>query len=139
VWYFRDFELGQRFATDHLVSAASVAAYNRLNGYRSPVFADLDAARAAGFERLPVPAFYATTYQFIASVPGVTLPLGGFYAKQEFRVLGPCFVGDRLHTEITVEEKYERRGRLYIAFDAETVNQSGEPVMWGRRTRSWPE
>ena len=86
-----------------------------------------------------MPPFYATTYQFIGSVPGVKLPLGGFYAKQEFRVLGPCFAGDRLHTEITVQEKYERRDRLYIAFDSETTNQAGNPVMWGRRTRSWPE
>jgi len=137
-WYFADFEVGQKFASDHDVTAESVAVYNRLNGYQSAIYVDPVAARTAGFDRLPVPPFYATTYQFIASVPGIKLPQGGFYAKQSFRVLGPCFVGDRLHTEITVQDKYERRGRLYIAFDSETVNQDGQPVMWGRRTRSWP-
>ena len=94
---------------------------------------------AAGFDDIPVPPFYATTYQFIAAVPGMKLPEGGFYAKQAFRVQAPIFVGDRLHTDISVSDKYERRGRLYIVFDSATFNQHGAAVMWARRTRSWPQ
>ena len=138
VWHYADFEVGHEFVTEHELTADQVAEYFRIQGYQSPIFHDETAAHAAGFRGIPVPPVYATTYQFIAAVPGIRLPPGGVYAKQEFKIQAPCYVGDRLRTVISVHDKYERRGRRYIVFDAQSTNQNGEQVIWGRRTRIWP-
>jgi acyl dehydratase len=138
-WAYEDFAVGQRFLSDFSVSPELVSQYLEVQGYASPVFTDAGLARELGFDAVPVPPGLATTYQFIATVPGVKLPAGGFYAKQEFRILGPCYAGDTLHTITTVQEKYERRGHRYISFDSTTSRDGGEPVIWGRRTRAWPD
>lgn len=139
IWAFADFAVGQRFETEVDLTETAVADYLRVTGYSCPLFTEPEAARAAGFERTPVPSMYATTYAFVSKVPGIQLAPGGVHAKQEFRFLNPTYVGDRLHTVITVSDKYERRGKKYLVFDSITTNQHGEPAVWGRRTRIWPD
>ena len=138
-WGFKDFSVGQVFETDFELTAERVAEYVEVQGYSSSLFKDPEQAALLGLPGLPAPPGLATTYQFIAAVPGLKLPPGGFYAKQEFQMHRPCCVGDSLHTVITVAEKYERRGHRYIVFESVTTNGSSELVIWGRRTRAWPE
>lgn len=139
IWAFADFTVGQQFETDFELTESAVTDYLRITGYSSPLFTDLVAARAAGYDRVPVPSTFATTYAFVSKVPGIELAPGGVHAKQEFRFMNPSYVGDRLHTVITVSDKYERRGKKYLVFDSLTTNQRGEPIVWGRRTRIWPD
>jgi acyl dehydratase len=137
-YHYADFHEGQQFVSTYDITEERMADIVRILDYRVPLVVDDAGARALGFDSAVLPPAFAAAYQFVAAVPGVVLPPGGIYAKQELRMQGPAYVGDRLTTTTTVHAKYEKRGRRYIAFDSQTVRDDGSPVIWGRRTRIWP-
>ncbi|GAA0998029.1 hypothetical protein GCM10009555_096610 [Acrocarpospora macrocephala] len=138
VHHYDDFTIGQEFVAEFELTPERYRDVIRILAYTAPVAVDSEAARASGHEQAVMPPAYAAAYQFVAAVPGVLLPPGGVYAKQELRMQGPCYVGDTLTTRTTVHAKYEKRGRLYVVMDSQTTRNVGSPVIWGRRTRIWP-
>ena len=64
-------------------------------------------------------------------------PPGGIHAKQHFTFLAPVRIGDELATQLTVAEKFERKGRRYVVLDTLTRNGSGQDVTRGRITSIW--
>jgi acyl dehydratase len=135
IWYYEDFEVGQEFETQYELTHERVADFIRILGYESPMVTQGHQGRDPG--DVPVPPAIAASYHNIAAVPGMTLPAGGIYLKQEFKFGAKSFIGDTMITVTRVESKYERKGRKYIRFESQTVNQHGEQVVWGLRTRIW--
>ena len=135
IWYYEDFEVGQEFETQYELTHERVTDFVRILGYESPMVTPGNLGPSPG--DVPVPPAIAASYHNIAAVPGMTLPPGGIYLKQEFKFGAKSFMGDTMITVTRVESKYERKGRKYIRFESQTVNQRGEQVVWGLRTRIW--
>ena len=135
IWYYENFEVGQEFETIYELTEQRVTDFIRILGYESPMVTPGNQQRIPG--DVPVPPAIAASYHNIAAVPGMTLPPGGIYLKQEFKFGTKSFMGDTMTTVTRVESKYERKGRKYIRFESQTVNQRGEEVVWGLRTRIW--
>lgn len=64
-------------------------------------------------------------------------PPGGVHAKQGFQFHHPVKVEDVLSTTLEVLEKYERKGRRYLAAGTRTTNQHGMLVTTGRIVSIW--
>ena len=125
---FATVQVGQHFGT-HVWHATSAIAQRW-----QKAFGD-----AGGASNL-LPAAFAFVYTSEA-VLSLMPPKGegGIHAKQAFAFGVGVRVGDTLRTELTLQEKYEKRGRSYVVLCTRTVNQHGDVVLEGLRTTIWAE
>jgi acyl dehydratase len=65
-------------------------------------------------------------------------PDGTIHAKQQFKFLGPIYVGEIIRTSGKVVGKRRKRGRQYVEVQTHSLNQLGELIMVGRSTFIWP-
>ena len=64
-------------------------------------------------------------------------PPGGVHAKQQLSFHRVVNVGDVLHTQGRVTDKYIKNDRRYVVAETETRNQRGEIVTTGVITSIW--
>lgn len=112
-------------------------------GDTNPLYHDPEAARAAGYEDLPIPPTFPTTFSHWGKKAKDAPPedLGFPFARvlhgeEEYTYLAPIYPGDTLtgvRTLLNVEEKQGKSGKMEIA-TLETVytNQHGQQVLRSR-------
>ena len=121
----------------YAVGREKVREYARAVGESDPLYLDVDAARAAGFDDVVAPPMFAVVYAMPAVAQGMFDPEVGIefarlvHAGQEF-AWGPLVVaGDEIETTLSVKDVSERRGNGFFVFESVSVNARGETVCTG--------
>jgi acyl dehydratase len=124
----------------YAVGREKIREYASAVGETNPLYFELDAARAAGYDDLVAPPMFAVVYAARAVGPGIFDPDVGInfammvHAGQEF-VWGPVVVGgDEITTTASVKDISETDGRGYYVFESISTNQRGEEVCRGTWT-----
>jgi acyl dehydratase len=100
----------------------------------SPVHADAEAARAAGFRDVVAPPMFAVVYSAGAMGPAIFEAIGEalprmVHGGQEFVWGEPVCAGDTITTEASVKEIYEKDGKGFYVFESVSRNQDGDEVV----------
>lgn len=137
--YFDDLQPGQMWGTNTWVATPEVcAAWRRATGDNCPIYDDSKATRASSYGGPIVPP--ALAFVYLSECIQDLLrdkPPGGVHARQQLSFHEPVRPGDALTTSLRVRNKYEKRGRKYVEFETESVNQHGQKVLTGLRTSIW--
>ena len=102
----------------------------------NPVHHDPEAARAAGFRDIVAPPMFAVVYSAPAMGPPIIEAIGDALARmvhggQEFVWGEPVCAGDKIATEASVKEIYEKDGKGFYVFESVSKNQQDEEVVRG--------
>ena len=106
-------------------------------GETEPLYLDLDAARAAGYDDLVAPPMFAVVYSRDLLAAAVFDPEIGIdfammvHGGQEFRWGQLVIAGDEITTTMSVSDIADRRGLWFYVFESVSVNQRGETVCNG--------
>lgn len=137
--YFEDFEVGDEFITPRrTITETDLIQFAGLSGDFNPIHTDHVFAAESPYGR---PVVYGLL--IVSIVTGLTARLGVFDGTiiamlgiDDWRFLGPVFVGDTLHVRMTIAEKRETsksdRGILVRTYDV--LNQRDEVVQTGSMT-----
>jgi acyl dehydratase len=124
----------------YLVGREKLREYAAAVGEQSPLFHDVEAARAAGYADLVAPPMFAAVYSWRAIGPAVLDPEVGIdfsrmvHGGQEFKWYAPVVAGDEITTEAVFAD-HARRGDLNVyTFTSRSVNQRDELVCEGTWT-----
>jgi acyl dehydratase len=124
----------------YAVGREKIREYASAVGETDPLYHDLEAARAEGFDDLLAPPMFAAVYCGPAIWPAVTDPDAGIdfsrlvHGAQEFTWHELVVAGDEITTEAELEESSERGGLKFYVFRTTSTNQRGELVCEGRWT-----
>jgi acyl dehydratase len=109
-------------------------------GDNNPIYHDVAAAKAAGYQDLPLPLTFPTTFNFWGRLPAGAEPedlgmpkVGGLHGEEEYTYLAPIYPGDELtgvNRLVDVAEKQGRSGTMEFG-TLETIytNQHGQEVL----------
>jgi acyl dehydratase len=126
--------------TNYAVGREKVREYARAVGETNPLYLDVEAARAAGYDDVVAPPMFAVVYSFPSVMPVFFDPeLGIDFSRlvhlgQDFE-WGPLVVaGDEIATTLTVADISSRGRNSYFVFETTSTNQRDETVCVGRWT-----
>ena len=124
---FDEVEIGRKHTIQRTLTAADVDAFGHLSGDLNPLHMDDEFARRTPFKRrvvhgLLTGALVSTTHTQLTG-PGFA------YVGQELKFLGPVFIGDTLHVEVTVVGKKDAKRILIL--DTVVSKQTGDKVLAG--------
>ncbi|MBW3607730.1 MAG: MaoC family dehydratase N-terminal domain-containing protein [Actinobacteria bacterium] len=138
--------IGKRFApATYAVGREKIREYARAVGETNPLYLDVEAARAEGYDDVVAPPMFAVVYSLPAVWPAlfdeeVGIDFGRMvHGGQEFE-WGPVVVaGDEITTTATLKDVSERRGNGFFVFESVSVNTRGETVctaLWSNIVRA---
>lgn len=67
----------------------------------------------------------------------LVIPGGRVHSRTETRLTRPALVGSRVRISGRVVDKYERRGKFYVVYDAQVVDQQGQELVTVRLTQAF--
>ena len=124
-------------AVSYLVGREKVREFAHAVAETNPLYFDVEAARAAGYDDVVAPPMFAVVYSGRAVWPAVQDPDVGLdfsmlvHGAQEFE-WGPVVVaGDEISTEATIKDISERGGMGFYIFESVARNQRDETVCTG--------
>lgn len=127
-------------ATTYAVGREKIREYAHAVGESNPLYLDVAAARAAGYDDVVAPPMFAVVYALPAVAPVLFDPDVGIdfarmvHGGQEFE-WGPLVIaGDEISTTTTVSDIAERGSNGFYVFESMSSNQRGETVCVGRWT-----
>src|ERR1700757_1400286 len=121
-------------ASVYAVGREKIREYASAVGETTPLYFDVDAARAAGYADVVAPPMFAVVYQGRAIAPALFDPAVGIdfahmlHAGQEFEWGAVVVAGDEITTTTTVAEIGERGGMGSYVFRTDSTNEHGETV-----------
>jgi acyl dehydratase len=125
----------------YAVGREKIREYAAAVGETNPLYFDVDAARAAGYDDVVAPPMFAVVYGARSVGPAILDPDVGIdfarmlHAGQEFQ-WGPLVVaGDEITTAASVKDISERGGMNFFVFETVSTNQRGETVCTGTWTQ----
>jgi len=124
---FEEVEIGRRQRLERTMTASDVDKFGHLSGDLNPLHMDEEFASRTPFGRrvvhgLLTGALVSTTHTQLTG-PGFA------YVGQELKFLGPVFIGDTLHVEVTVVGKKDAKRILIL--DTMVKKQTGDKVLSG--------
>ena len=109
-------------------------------GETNPLYSDVEAARAAGYEDVVAPPMFAVVYAGASLTPALFDPeVGIVFARmvhggQEFRWGRVVVAGDEITTTTTVKDIALRAGLGFYVFETASTDRGGETVCTGTWT-----
>jgi acyl dehydratase len=130
--------IGKTFApATYAVGREKIREYAHAVGETDPLYLDVEAARAAGYDDVVAPPMFAVVYSLPAVWPALFDEEVGIdfahmvHGGQEF-AWGPVVVaGDEITTTASLKDVSERRGNGFFLFESVSVNGRGENVCTG--------
>ena len=130
--------IGKTFApATYAVGREKIREYAHAVGETDPLYLDVQAARAAGYDDVVAPPMFAVVYSLPAVWPALFDEEVGIdfahmvHGGQEF-AWGPVVVaGDEITTTASLKDVSERRGNDFFVFESVSVNERGETVCTG--------
>jgi len=121
----------------YAVGREKIREYAHAVGETDPLYLDVAAARAAGYDDVVAPPMFAVVYSLPAVWPAlfdeeVGIDFGRMvHGGQEFQ-WGPVVVaGEEITTTANLKDVSERRGNGFFVFETVSVNARGETVCTG--------
>ncbi|HPC85587.1 MAG TPA: MaoC family dehydratase N-terminal domain-containing protein [Smithellaceae bacterium] len=113
-----------------------------------PLYRDVDAAKKAGYENIPTPPTFPTSYVFwtggglLGTIKAVGADLSKLlHTKEEYEYFAPVCAGDVITRKMKVVDMYERgkkeqksRYMQVTVLETDMINQRGELVIRARTT-----
>ena len=121
----------------YAVGREKVREYAAAVGETNPLYFDVDAARAAGYDDVVAPPMFAVVYGARSVGPAILDPDVGIdfarmlHAGQEFVWEKPVVAGDEITTTASVKDISERGGMNFYVFETVSKNQRDETVCTG--------
>ena len=115
--------------TRELVQAFSIGI-----GETSPVFTDVETARAAGYADLLAPPTLCTIFVRQIQLPSIDLEFGkiSMHAGQRVQSIAPILAGDQLSASSHLKDVYAKTGRtgtmVFVVWETTFSNQDGAVV-----------
>src|ERR1700710_2407727 len=106
-------------------------------GETDPLYLDVEAARAAGYEDVVAPPMFAVVYCLPSVWPAlfdeeIGIDFGHMVHGGQAFAWGPVVVaGDEISTTTSLKDASERRGNGFFVFESVSVNPAGETVCTG--------
>lgn len=125
---------------EYEVGREKIREYAYAVGDENPVYLDVEAAKAAGFDAIVAPPMFAVVYSAGAMRQAILDPELGInlmmmvHGGQEFEWHDVVTSGDLITTTATIDEIYEKAGMDFLIVRSESVNQDGKPVVTARWT-----
>ncbi len=122
------------------VGREKIKEYATALGLESPVHADVEAARAAGFRDVVAPPMFAVVYSSPAMAPAILDPevelnfAAMVHGGQAFEWDEPACSGDEITTTAKCLSIEEKDGKGFYVFESNSVNQDGAQVARGTWT-----
>lgn len=132
--YFEDFVPGATIATDRrTITEADHVNFTTAFGFFEPLFMDRAyVIQETPYEKPIVPgALTFAVAEGLTILSGILHGTGMAFLGVDLKVVGPVFIGDSIHVDITVTEKRKTKkpDRGIVAFSHQVVNQEGSTVM----------
>jgi len=126
--FFDEVEVGKTFPPfRYRIGRDDIAEYLESVDDSTPEFLDDASAKAAGFDGAIVPPFAILNYGFIYQAMRRRPPTGNLNTSCEFSFMATVRHDDELTLNLRIADKYEKRGRNYVRFEAD-VDSEGTPV-----------
>ncbi len=127
--------IGKTFApVTYAVGREKIREYAHAVGETNPLYLDVAAARAEGYDDVVAPPMFAVVYCLPSVWPALFDEAIGLdfahmvHGGQEFE-WGPVVVaGDEITTTTSLKDASERRGNGFFVFESVSVNPRGETV-----------
>jgi acyl dehydratase len=106
-------------------------------GETNPLYSDVEAARAAGYDDVVAPPMFAVVYAGASLIPALHDPDVGIvfammvHGRQEFRWDRVVVAGEEITTTTTVKDISSRGGLGFYVFETTSKDGSGAPVCTG--------
>jgi 3-hydroxybutyryl-CoA dehydratase len=136
--YFEDIEIGQRMVTrGRTITEADLVQFAALTGDYNPMHTDVEYMKQSVFGQRIAHGMLTISYAI-----GQIYQLGWMertiiaFRGLEMKFSLPVFIGDTLHSELTVREKKEARrmGGGLVTAELKIINQDGKAVQSGEMT-----
>jgi 3-hydroxybutyryl-CoA dehydratase len=133
--YFEDIEEGREMVTrGRTITEADLVNFAGLTGDYNPMHTDAEFMKESQFGQRIAHGMLTLSYAV-----GQAYQLGFMertimaFRSLEMKFSLPVFIGDTLHTELTVREKREARrmGGGWVTLDVKIINQDGKTVQSG--------
>lgn len=124
---FDDIQVGHKHALERTVTVEDVDAFGHLSGDLNPLHMEEEFARRTPFRQRLVHGMFVGA--LISTVHTQLTGPGFAYVGQDLKFLGPVFIGDRLHLELTVVGKKDNKRILIL--DTVVSKQGGDKVLAG--------
>lgn len=124
---FDDVAIGRRQCLRRTITAAEVDQFAQLSGDLNPLHMDEAFAARSPFGRRVVHGLF--TGALVSTAHTQLTGPGYAYVGQELKFLGPVFIGDTVHVEVTVVGKKDNKRILIL--DTVVSKHTGEKVMAG--------
>jgi len=106
-----------------------------------PLYTDEDYARVSGFGHRIVPpttiSLYVTPSRVLKTL-NKKPPPGSIQAGQRYEFLRPIQVGETVMVRVTIDDRYQKKGREYVVMKGEAYNKDGELAAVSALTFIWP-
>ena len=104
----------------------------------NPIYSDADFAKHTELGYVVAP-FYITFGEFVSPLRkiGKRIATNTVYSKSIRESYKPIFLGDVITKKFSVHEIYERRGKTFITWCIDWINQDGELALRHLRTSYW--
>ena len=104
----------------------------------NPLYSDADFAKHTDLGYVVAP-FFITLGEFVSPLRkiGKRIAINTVYSKSIRESFMPIYVGDVITKKFKVHEVYEKRGKTFITWCIDWVNQNGELVQRHLRTSYW--
>jgi 3-hydroxybutyryl-CoA dehydratase len=124
---FDDISIGFTHSLKRMITAQDVDSFGHLSGDLNPLHMNEEFASRTPFKQrlvhgLFVGALISTTHTQLTG-PGFA------YVGQDLKFLGPVFIGDHIHVNVTVVGK--KVGKRILILDSVVSNQFGNKVLAG--------
>ena len=137
--YFEELSEGQQFRScTRTIAEYDLYVFAGLTGDLTDFHISTQAAEQSIFGRRPAHGMLVISIaNGLYNRIGVTDETGLALAGVEWRFLAPCFIGDTIHLQVTVEKKHASRklDRGVVTWYAQVGNQNGDVLCEGRMVR----
>lgn len=111
------------------ITEADIVMWCSLTGDWFPLHSDAVYAAKSPFGKRIAPGMMVLAFTGGLAVPADTTTVVANYGLDRIRFLAPVFIGDTIHTHLTVEEiKSRDDGTSVVAFDWQVLNQDDQLV-----------
>lgn len=130
--YYEDYEVGaERVTIGKTITEADVVIHAGQVGDFFPHHMDAEWCKKTEFgQRI---AHGTLTFSVGVGLTATVInPVAFSYGYDHLRFIKPVFIGDTIHTKVTIKEKKDHKKRANMGFVTETleiINQKGETVM----------
>jgi 3-hydroxybutyryl-CoA dehydratase len=111
------------------ITEADIVMWCALTGDWFPIHSDAVYAAKSSFGKRIAPGMMVLAFTGGLAVPADTTTVIANYGLDRIRFRSPVFIGDTIHTQLTVEDfKPRDDGTSVVAFDWQVLNQDDRPV-----------